>query len=324
MNTKNETSAAEVAGPLVSIVVITYNQAEYIDEAVLSCMHQTYPNIEIIVSDDASTDSTATRVEQLRQRDPRIRLFVAEKNRGITGNAQHALEQCQGKYVAFLGGDDFLYPEKISVQLACMEQDENLALSFTQCHVIYGIDPTPVRTTGSTKISDVSDGYELAGNFGVEIPGPAPMVRRSMIPVGGFRSLAPIASDWLFFIETAHTRKCKLIKTPLAAYRMHERNIGKNRYAYVNDYISSYEFIANTYRNDAHFVHLSRVALKRYMLGTFYASIIDNKPEASLKVASSYREVFGRSFVFILMMLVRRAKLSMLFSFLKPLLKKIV
>lgn len=309
---------------LVSVIVITYNQADYIEAAVRSCMSQSYQHIEIIVSDDASSDATVAIAQQLRAEDERVKVHSAVKNRGITGNVQFALEQCRGKYIAFLGGDDLLYPEKIAAQVACMEADPDIALCFTQCHIIHGTDLTPVRVTADTHISDVADGYQLAGNFAVEMPGPAPMIRASMIPAGGFRSVAPIASDWLFFIETSYRHKCKLIKTPLAAYRIHSNNIGKNRYNYVGDYISSFNFIKENYAADPRLVRLARLALKRYLSGTFYASIVDGNPAVARTVTQLYKDNVGVDTMAIGMSFLHRMPLAGLFATLKPVLKRFV
>jgi glycosyltransferase involved in cell wall biosynthesis len=310
--------------PLVSIIVITYNQEPYVEAAVRSCLRQTYANIEVIVSDDASKDRTVALVEELMREDDRIRLFTAPENRGITANVQNALANCRGKYIAFLGGDDLIYPEKIERQVECMESDDQIALCFTQCHVIHGLDLTPVRVTASTSVSDVTDGYALAGSFGVEIPGPAPMVRASMVPPEGFRSLAPVASDWLFFIETSYKRKCKLIKEPLAAYRIHANNIGKNRYNYIRDYIRSYEFLSARFSDDARLIRSVKSAVRRYLLGTYYASIVDGRPEASRQVVDQYKDIFGFASAYVFMALGYRVNLSRFLSALKPLIKKLV
>jgi glycosyltransferase involved in cell wall biosynthesis len=326
MNDKSPKTNIAGNDPLVSIVVITYNQELYIEAAVASCLSQSYANIEVIVSDDASTDKTVEIVRSLAAGDPRVKLLEAETNRGITGNVRTAYQNCRGKYIAFLGGDDILYPEKIATQVKCMESDLELALTFTQCHIVFNEDLTPVRTTAGTAASDVNDGYELAGTFAVEIPGPAPMVRASMAPEGGFRSLAPVASDWLFFIETCYRHRCKLIQTPLAAYRMHDNNIGKKRYNYIKDYISSYEFIANTvpYCNDARFVKQVRGALQRYLLGTYYASVIDGRKDVAAQVAQIYRGIWGSCSLYLAMRLGQSANLSTFFSRVKPMIKKFV
>jgi len=326
MNDKSQKTNIPCNDPLVSIVVITYNQELYIEAAVASCLSQSYTNIEVIVSDDASTDRTVEIVRKLAAGDARVKLLESPSNRGITGNVQTAYEKCCGKYIAFLGGDDILYPEKIAVQVSCMESDSELALTFTQCHIIFNQDLTPVRTTATTAASDVKDGYELAGTFAVEIPGPAPMVRASMVPKGGFRSLAPVASDWLFFIETCYQHSCKLIQTPLGAYRIHDNNIGKKRYNYIKDYISSYEFLANThpYCDDARFVNQVRGALQRYLLGTYYASVIDGRKDVAAQVADIYRGIWGVGSLYLAMRLGQSANLSRLFSTVKPMIKKFV
>lgn len=92
--------------PKVSILIATYNQQDYIKQAVSSALKQRYPNFEVIVSDDNSTDKTLDMLFDIK--DSRLKVFKNEKNIGRIANHRKLLyEYATGDYVAFLDGDDF-------------------------------------------------------------------------------------------------------------------------------------------------------------------------------------------------------------------------
>jgi glycosyltransferase involved in cell wall biosynthesis len=115
-----------VPEPLVSIVIVSYNQADFIGLALAGCVRQRddYPNIEIIVADDGSTDGTRNEVARwIRDHPGLIRLVGSTVNRGIAANFNAGLEAAQGAYLAWLGGDDIMLPGKIVRQVAVLEAD---------------------------------------------------------------------------------------------------------------------------------------------------------------------------------------------------------
>lgn len=94
--------------PLVSILIPTYNREKYLATALDSALAQTYPNIEIIVHDDASTDSTSSLLATYN--DPRLRVIRTEDNHGMIGGWNYIVSQAKGKYLKFLASDDLLAP----------------------------------------------------------------------------------------------------------------------------------------------------------------------------------------------------------------------
>lgn len=93
--------------PLVSVQIITYNQQNYVGEAIESTLKQDYPNLEIIVLDDCSDDNTALVVKKYLS-DNRIKYYRNEKNIGRVKNYRKALyEHCKGEWVVNLDGDDY-------------------------------------------------------------------------------------------------------------------------------------------------------------------------------------------------------------------------
>ena len=120
--------------PLVSILIPTFNSAQFIAETIASVQQQTYENWEIIVVDDVSTDGTVALISKIREMDVRIQLQVLERNSG-TGVARNtALAKAKGKYIAFLDADDLWKPKKLEKQILFMQMNDlPFTFSFYDC-----------------------------------------------------------------------------------------------------------------------------------------------------------------------------------------------
>lgn len=105
--------------PLVSICIPVYNGADFISDAIVSAISQTYTNIEIIVIDNKSTDCTVDIVRSFQ--DDRIRLVLNETNVGAVANFNKCLKEATGKYVKLLLADDLIYPECVEKQVSVLE-----------------------------------------------------------------------------------------------------------------------------------------------------------------------------------------------------------
>lgn len=105
---------------LVSVIMPTYNCGRFIAESIRSVIAQTYTNWELIIVDDCSTDDTAERVAGFD--DPRISYQRNTRNMGAALTRNKALREAQGRYIAFLDADDVWAPEKLTRQIAFMEQ----------------------------------------------------------------------------------------------------------------------------------------------------------------------------------------------------------
>lgn len=100
------------ANPLVSIVVISYNSAIYILETLESCKYQTYSNIELVISDDASTDNTVEICEKWLSRNgdrfKGAKIIEGDKNTGISPNLNRGVHGAEGVWIKIIAGDDIL------------------------------------------------------------------------------------------------------------------------------------------------------------------------------------------------------------------------
>lgn len=106
---------------MISIIVTTYNGEKYLAAQLDSILAQTHRELEIILSDDASTDSTYTIAQRYAAQDPRIILIRHEKNAGLHANLGDALERATGEYIAISDQDDIWRADKIEKQLSLLD-----------------------------------------------------------------------------------------------------------------------------------------------------------------------------------------------------------
>ena len=103
--------------PLVSVIVITYNSSKYVLETLESIKNQTYQNIELLISDDCSTDNTIDVcrkwIEDNQNRFVRAELITTEVNTGIPANCNRGIKSAQGKWIKIIAGDDILFEDAI-------------------------------------------------------------------------------------------------------------------------------------------------------------------------------------------------------------------
>lgn len=107
---------------MVSIVMPSYNTAQYIGDSIRSVLAQTYTNWELLIVDDCSTDDTDAVVASFR--DDRIRYFKNPSNSGAAVSRNKALREARGRWIAFLDSDDLWHPEKLERQLRFMQEHD--------------------------------------------------------------------------------------------------------------------------------------------------------------------------------------------------------
>jgi len=116
-------------GPLVSVIMPSYNESGYIATAIQSVLAQTFDTFELIVVDDASTDGTPEIVASFA--DPRIRLLVSPSNRGAAACRNAAVENASGSYLALHDADDISEPDRLARQVAFLEANPEIDILGT-------------------------------------------------------------------------------------------------------------------------------------------------------------------------------------------------
>ncbi|MBA3725910.1 MAG: glycosyltransferase [Armatimonadetes bacterium] len=209
--------------PLVSVLFTSYKHETYLRECLDSALNQTYENVEVIVVDDNSPDSSP---EILRSYGERVRLVQNEQNRGTYGVLNQALELARGKYAAVLNSDDAWLPKKIELQVALMESDPAMAF----CHTfgdfidedgnVIGGKPMgfefPRTPTGDLLPLFIERNHAIASSV---------MMRADMARMaGGFDESFRNIGDWDMWLRLAAKGTVGFVDEKLTFYRVHSHN----------------------------------------------------------------------------------------------------
>jgi glycosyltransferase involved in cell wall biosynthesis len=121
----------------VSVCIPTYNSGRYIAEAIGSVLEQTFTDLEVVVSDNCSTDDTREVVQTIAARDARVRWTENDRNLGMTGNFNACLRRAAGTFIKFILSDDrFARPDALRRMVDLMERDRSIALVATARAII--------------------------------------------------------------------------------------------------------------------------------------------------------------------------------------------
>ena len=232
--------------PKVSVHVISYNQRAFIREAVDSALAQDYPNLEVVIADDASTDGTAEILAEYERSNPgRVTAVLGDRNVGITANSNRGLEACAGDLVAFMGGDDVLLPRKIATQVAWFAEDPQRVLCGHQVEVFYDdASRAPHPLTRHLLSGRGAEPLIRHGPFGAT----SVMVRRDRIPSYGFDEALSIVSDQLLWIDVVRDDGVLgYVPGTLARYRRHSTNVTRDPLANLDEVERFLDIVAQRY-----------------------------------------------------------------------------
>ena len=125
--------------PFVSVICLCYNHEPFIAETLNSVLAQSYPNIEILIIDDASTDKSKIIIQEFAKKNPSVKTNYLSKNQGNCKAFNIALKQAKGKYVIDLACDDLLLSTRIEKQVSVFENStEKIAMVFSNTAIIDG------------------------------------------------------------------------------------------------------------------------------------------------------------------------------------------
>lgn len=197
---------------LVSIITPNWNCAKYVAETIHSVQAQTYPNWEMIIVDDCSTDESNKIIEPLLAADKRIRLLKNEKNSGAAVSRNYALREAQGQWIAYLDSDDLWTADKLEKQLQFMVENA-YAFSYTEYKEIdNNSKETGVLISGPKHVSRL-------GMFAFCWPGCLTvMYNREKV---GLIQIEDIKknNDYAMWLKVCRKTSCHLLAEPLALYR---------------------------------------------------------------------------------------------------------
>lgn len=113
----------------VSIIVPIYNCSLYIDKCILSLINQIYKNLEIILVNDGSTDSSLEKIKEYQKQDKRIKV-ITQNNKGVSSARNTGIKNSTGEYIAFVDSDDYLDDNVIELLVTNIENDTLLRINY--------------------------------------------------------------------------------------------------------------------------------------------------------------------------------------------------
>jgi glycosyltransferase involved in cell wall biosynthesis len=205
--------------PRVSVIIPTYNRPKLLQEAIESALAQTYPNVEIIVVDDGSTDNTAEIAAQYGGKVT----YIKQANQDVAAARNTGGRAASGEYLTFLDDDDLIMPTKIARQVQVLLSRPEVGL--VHCRFYYANEEgEPVYQVGQLPEGDILPRL-LRNNF---VWVGAPLIhRRCLDQVGWFDEQIPaITADWDMWLRIAQAGyRFGCVQEPLGAYRIHRNGM---------------------------------------------------------------------------------------------------
>lgn len=222
---------------LVSVIMPTYNAARWVAASIDSILNQTYRHLELIITDDCSTDGTRDILQRYSEADPRVKVILQRQNSGAGHARNTCIRHAGGRYLAFCDSDDRWMPTKLEKQLAFMKQKDCCMVfsSYTTCNEEgeeTGIVIAPARqslfqTKCDDKIGFLTCIYDTAKTGG-----------KMLMPVQRKRQ------DYAYVLQIL--QKCRYaysLKEPLACYRIHSDSISSNKFSLIKYEIETWQTV---------------------------------------------------------------------------------
>ena len=210
--------------PEISVIIPTYNRADSILPALESVLAQTFTEIEVIVVDDASRDTTRDRLSTFS--DKRVRILHHEQNRGAAAARNTGIRVARAPFVAFQDSDDYWQPSKLQVQLSALKKNRRASAAY--CSLVRTWDNKTIRIPSRSiqiKEGDISEEI-LRHNY---ISTQTLLVEKGPLEaIGGFDDALPCLEDWDLNIRLSEKIRFTFVDEPLVISEVRRDSISRN------------------------------------------------------------------------------------------------
>ncbi|BAU76939.1 glycosyltransferase [Metapseudomonas furukawaii] len=211
--------------PLVSVIISSYNHADYIEACIESVMAQTYPNVELLVVDDGSRDDSVERIRALQVKYGFD--FRAQENRGLSRTLNETIARSKGSLIAPFGSDDIMVPERLAIQVAYLADKPEVGICGGN---VESIDANgQVRSKQKLRPARRLEFDDIFLDRKPGAPAPTMLFRREAIDaVGGYDPEIRLEDLLMKLKITRAGYVIDVLEDVLAQYRTHEHNTYKN------------------------------------------------------------------------------------------------
>ena len=208
--------------PLISVIVPVYNGEKTIQKTIESVSNQSFQDLEILVINDGSQDSTLKILEQIPE--PRLQVF-SYPNAGVAASRNRGISRATGEFIALLDADDLWTADKLESQFKALQNNPNAAVAYSWSDFI---DEQDQFLHPGSHVTVNGDAYAkiLVNNFLEN--GSNPLIRtQALIEVGKFEESLPPADEWDIWIRLAARYQFVAVPTPQVLYRV---SVGSQSY----------------------------------------------------------------------------------------------
>jgi len=219
------------SAPLVSVIIPVYNQVRYVEESIRSVLAQTYPEFELLIIDDASTDGTDKVIARF-ETDERVSIHRNEENLGCARSCNLGYALACGEYYGIIAGDDTYEPEFLTKCVSALESHPDAGFAYTRVNLMdeAGNRKPRVKDRIIHRENHYGAEFENIVRWLNPIPHGAALVRKKCADeVGHYDPELTAGYDWEFWIRLSRKFPAVFINEHLMNYRVHEANITKRR-----------------------------------------------------------------------------------------------
>ena len=210
-----------MAAPLVSVVMPARDAAAHVREAIESILAQTFPDFEILLLDDGSTDGTAGIAGECARADPRVRI-IRQERRGLIATLNSGCAAARGRYLARMDADDVALPERLARQVAFLERSPTTAVLGTAMRYLGPTGPLPAllaHPAGPGEIRRALEEYSCIAH-------PTVLMRRGAFEeAGGYRGAFLHAEDYDLWLRIDERHDLANLPEPLVHHRLHPEQV---------------------------------------------------------------------------------------------------
>lgn len=200
---------------LISIILPVFNGEDYLSDSIQSCLDQTYKNFELIIVDDASTDSSPDIARAFGVKDSRIKLIENEKNLKLPASLNIGHRNAQGKYLTWTSDDNILKPKFLEL-LSDSLIKHNVDVIFSNFEIIWK-DGTFKREQKAGPVSGLLFGNTIGASF---------LYKEEVFKrLDGYKENLFLAEDYHFFLMASINFKFYHLKENLYKYRIHSASL---------------------------------------------------------------------------------------------------
>jgi len=208
---------------LISVIVPVFNGENTIKVTIASVLNQTFDDLELIVIDDGSKDSTLSIVSSIK--DPRLKVFSYE-NAGVANSRNRGFSHASGEFISFLDADDLWTPDKLELQLKALQENPLAAVAYSWVNYI---DRSGQFLRAGNHIIANGDIHKTMLVHNPLENGSNPLIRRqAFAETDGFKQNLSSAADWDMWIRLAARHHFVCVPLPQVLYRMSSNSMSSN------------------------------------------------------------------------------------------------